>query len=188
MRSIEKITTCILLTLTVSACAVSNLPITEHISDLMPIPAFIKQNVFFVSGFDFDNKKLVSLDPTTGQEVPICGSNQELFVNRDSDQNQLRNKGADTHHIEHPCPTTQIVNASSPLNEAIGISREPIKGTIRVEGIDKEATFLVTVTALYRGSHCVTTYSAGTQRTNCINKEKQCAAIRKATNNPNYPC
>ncbi|MDO9239429.1 MAG: hypothetical protein Q7U30_05385 [Methylicorpusculum sp.] len=178
MKIINILFTCSIVLLTLNSCGSSD---TE-----MPIVNLLKQNSIATTGIAFDTAKQITLDTLTGGEIEPCGTTDDIFVSNSGDKQPK--EGVTSKKNDPKKCNTKIVNADNLLKDAIKSSETPIKGIIRVNGEDKEARFVVTVTALYQGSHCATTYAAGTQRTSCINKEIQCAAIRKATKNPNYPC
>ena len=136
-----------------------------------------------MSGIDFDSGKLVSTDPYTGEEIIPCSSKRPFDAVLEKKRSKLTVNG---------CKSPVLLGDESlnniALQDALKSSEQPIMGKVKVNGEEKDARFVVTVTALYKGSHCTTIYSDGDQITKCINKELLCQALRKAKNNPNYPC
>jgi hypothetical protein len=151
------------------------------IARLLSIPQFIKRNVILSSGIAFNTAKSITLDPISGEQINPCGTTDDVFIT----QKILRAIGKHLHakpnsvdEVAESCTKTQIVDANATLVEAIKSSEKPILGTVRVNGKEKPARFVVTVTALHEGSHCTTTYSEGVQRTNCIDNEIKCDALK----------
>jgi hypothetical protein len=151
-----------------------------RLARLLSIPKFIKRNVIMTSGIAFNTAKSITLDPISGEQINPCGTNDDVFIT----QKFLRAIGRHIHAIPDsadkgakPCTKTQIVDANVTLVAAIKSSEKPILGTVRVNGKEKPARFVVTVTALHEGSHCTTTYSEGVQRTNCIDNQTKCDAL-----------
>ena len=152
------------------------------------IPALIKQNVITTSGVAYNTGETVTIDPFTGKEIMPCGTTDNVFVPRnipDSNQEKFKSTPENKAELMHGSCNTQIVEPEDPsintfLKQAIKISESPIMGVVRDKGKEKEARFLIQVTALYEGSHCVTTFSAGAQRRKCVRREEQCAALQAA--------
>jgi hypothetical protein len=147
------------------------------------IPHLMKHNVVMTNGFDFNTGKMVTIDPFTGKEVNPCGTMEDIHVSgnsADKTPNNTQNSPHTGGHRDFTGCNTQIVDANPTLKDALKISAlpEPMEGTVRVDGIDKPAKFIITVTALYPGSHCSTTFSGGVQLTSCISREARCAALK----------
>ncbi|WP_411726128.1 hypothetical protein [Methyloglobulus sp.] len=148
-----------------------------------PIEQLVKQNVILTSGVAFDTGKLVSINPFTSKEIAPCGTTDNIFVSRnpsDTKQGQIQFKPK-SNTAPGNC-NTKIVALENPsleaaLMQSLKLSKAPIQGTVNDNGQDKPAKLIVTVTALYPGSHCATIYSGGQQFTNCINQEAYCAAL-----------
>lgn len=118
------------------------------------IATFFGNNVILGTGINFETKKPVVLNPLTGEEVAPCGS--------------VDGRGN--------CMTT-IKTDNSELAAAIKNSGKIIEGTINKDGKDIAASFIVSVTALYKGSNCITYISAGSQYENCTTLQKDCAFL-----------
>jgi hypothetical protein len=149
------------------------------------IPQFTKQKVALASGIAPDTHQVVTIDPFTGKEVFPCGTTDDIFIsNNTSDTLQEQNKYKQKSAISRDAKNcnTQILGTDDALKlpqlkEALKSSQTPIKGMVRDNGINKPATFIVTVSAIYLGSHCETMYSAGKQRRKCIRREEECQAL-----------
>lgn len=153
-------------------------------SDSDSIPTLVQRNVVSTSGIDFNTGKIVSINPLNGQEILPCGNTNDIFIDQNNSERKKVKQGSkdETHDefMQKPC-NTQIARLQDPsleaaLKETIKISEKPINGVVLDNGVEKEARFVIEVTALYEGSHCVTTFSAGQKRRKCI-KTEQCAAL-----------
>ncbi len=138
------------------------------------IEPLIKQNVVLASGFNWSTGKIVSINPFTSDAANSCNF-KGIFIDstkptETKDNDKLKNG---------KCIQVVGTGASEDalLRDALSISASPFNGTIRVNGENKDAKFLVTVTALYEGSHCATIFSGGQQLQNCINVEAYCQAL-----------
>jgi hypothetical protein len=156
---------------------------SDNDNDTGAIPQLIKQNVILTSGVDFDTAKVVALNPFTGKEIVPCSTTGNIFVSGSlSDTKQEQVQYSSKSDDKDGCSSIQtlIVDPDDALKSALKSAQSPpIQGTVRVNGKDKPARFIVSVTALYLGSHCATIYPAGQQLTNCVNKERYCAALAK---------
>ncbi len=56
------------------------------------------------------------------------------------------------------------------VKNAITASKKPITITRKINGVDKEVTYLVTVQAVYEGSYCQTTFFGGLGYTYCFDR------------------
>ena len=149
-------------------------------SDTDPIPQLIKQNAILASGINFDKGEVVALNSFTGINIVPCSTADNIFVSGNlPDTKQRKVQYKPKSDDKDGCNITQIVNPDDALKGAIKSTQSPIQGTVRVNGENKPAKFVVTVTALYRGSHCNTIYSAGQQLTDCVNQEKYCAKLAR---------
>lgn len=167
----------------VACCTNSTQPTIEGSSEEDMIPSFFGKNIVLATGVDFQTGKTIALDPITGTEVKPCKS-PRLIVNTgkytQQTIRQLRSSkkvGANAPSNQEDC-NTQIVNPDQGLTNAIMSSEKTIDGTVRKnmngKDIDIPAKFIVTVTALYPGSDCVTQISAGSQYESCTTLEKDC--------------
>jgi hypothetical protein len=160
--------------------------------DNNPIPQLIKQAVITTSGVAYNTGETVTIDPLTGKEIPPCGTTNNVFVPQnmsDKKQEKITSSPENKTELMHGSCNTQIVEFENPdidasFKQAIKISESTVEGMVRDNGVEKRARFIVEVTALYEGSHCVTTYSAGKQRRKCINREQECAALAAV----GWPC
>ncbi len=164
--------------------------------DNKPIKPFVKQNVILASGFNWDTAKIVAINTLTGKEIVPCkNTTDNVFVSKnpiDTKQEQIQyNPKSSTVPVDNPCNTKIIVDSENPalaasLRQALKLSESIIKGTVRVNGVDREARFVSTLTALYKGSHCATIYSGGQELVNCINREEYCKTYQEE--NPGQTC
>jgi hypothetical protein len=142
------------------------------------LPQFIKENVLLASGYVFDTGKPIPIDTFTGAQINPCAAidtseSSKYSINKaKGDSPYQPAKGNQTCNIE-------VVSADASLTEALKSSESPILGKVKVNGEEKDAKFIVTVTALYKGSHCNTLFVGGQQWKNCVTKEAQCAALKK---------
>ena len=164
------------------SCQPTEQPKSEDIGS-QPISKLIEKNVVLANGIDFDTGKLVSIDPYTGEEITPCLSGQPATDSKETKQGQ---------QTLSSCKAPVMLSGESLnhtfLQDALKSSGQPIMGKVKVNGEEKDARFVITVTALYKGSHCTTTYSAGDERTQCINTELMCQLLRKKLKQPNFPC
>jgi hypothetical protein len=155
-------------------------PITEEASKDM-IPSFFGKNVVLATGIDFQTGKPVVLNPMTGEQQKPCNSGT-VIVNSDKNPRQALRQhatvkaGADVASNESDC-NTQIVDPSSELLNALSSSDKIINGTIRKNGKDVPARFVVSVAALYEGSNCVTYISGGKEYDICSTLQGDCNLI-----------
>ncbi len=143
------------------------------------IEPLVKQNVVLASGFNWSTGKIVSINPFTSDAADLCGFNG-IFVDTEDTKQDTKYTKENNRLKNSKC--IQIVGTGNTsedtsLRDALKISSSPLNGTIRVNGENMDARFLVTVTALYKGSHCATIYSSGQQLQNCINVEEFCQLL-----------
>ncbi len=133
-----------------------------------PIQRLVEQRAALASGVNFDTAKLAVLNPDTGQEVPSCiqiGSSKQDYqsINR-----KIITKPSNMENAMQKCKTElNLDDGNFSLKSALELSRKPIEGKIKKNGEVIPARFIVTVTALYHGSHCNSTFSGGDQFDNC---------------------
>lgn len=133
-----------------------------------PIQKFVDQNVVLGSGVNFDNAKLVVLNSESGNEVPICTPTVDYRQSYQS--NDLKKQNGSEYKTEmtmQPCKTEFIITDNTDLRSALELSRIPIIGKIRKNNELIDARYVVTVTALYKGSHCNSVSSGGYQFERC---------------------
>ena len=130
------------------------------------IKPFVEQRVALAIGVDFDLKKLVVVNPDNGQLVAPCKPIRDDNNQPTNGKKQLTMAKGSYKAI--PDCAVQILTDSNPaLASALEISENTIEGKIKKNGETIPATFVVTVTAVYKGSHCNTTSSSGNQHENC---------------------
>ena len=158
----------------------TTLPITEETSKDM-IPGFFGKNVVLATGIDFQTGQSTVLNPMTGEQQKPCNS-RVVIVNSDkyprpAPRQQGRVKAeANVASNEGGC-NTQIVDSSPELRNSLNSSEKIINGTIRKNGKDIPARFVVSVAALYEGSNCVTYISGGKEYDICSTLQGDCNLI-----------
>jgi hypothetical protein len=122
---------------------------------------FVNQSVAIASGIDFETTKLVAIDPETGEEVTACVRNTNAKAySRTETPKAATSAGA--------CKVELLVDGNDPaIRNALALSSKPIEGQIKEDGQLKPARFVVTLTSLYKGSHCNVVASGGTQYEFC---------------------
>jgi hypothetical protein len=128
-------------------------------------PIELIKKVALTTGVDFDSKKLVVTNPDTGEESPPCIQNNRQ-VNT-APQMQLSTDNASDEETASICMTQLNPDKSLDITKALELSKKPIEGKIIKNGVVIPATYVVTVTAVYKGSHCNTTSSGGDQHEHC---------------------
>ncbi len=126
-----------------------------------------ENNVVLLLGVDFETAKRVAIDAETGKEVLPCiqtgGSNQDYQFN----ESKKGYEATDTKNSRQECETELILEDNPTLKTALELSKKPIQGTIRKNGKEIPAQYIVGVTAVYRSSHCNTDSSGGDQHERC---------------------
>jgi hypothetical protein len=156
------------------------------------IPILVKNDVILATGINFENNNLVAINPFTSEQITPCNTNKAIEnvviadnpneLKKDQIQNKLTNRVA-LHdkgcNVKIEAFENPILNAA--FRKALELSKAPIIGTVKVNGEDKgrEARILVTVTALYQGSHCSYTTSNGVEYKSCVSKEEHCLMLKK---------
>lgn len=164
----------------VACCANPPAMVEETPKDM--IPGFFGNNVVLVTGIDFKTGQSIVLNPMTGEQQKPCNSDT-IIINTDKynaqtlrQQGLWRKGGANIPNNAGDC-NTQIVNPNRELTNAINSSQKVITGTIRKNGKDIPARFVVSVSALYEGSECHTYISAGKEWEICSTLQQQCDMI-----------
>lgn len=154
-------------------------------TDLIGIPEFFTKNVILATGIDFDTGKPLVLNPITGELQQPCESEILVINTNKNTQKGLRQQRllGKTSPYKANAPTrpsdcnTQIVDPNQELANAISNSEKIIYGTIRKNGKDIPARFVVSVTALYEGSDCATYIQNGKQYTFCSTTQGKCDSV-----------
>ncbi|MCF6252994.1 MAG: hypothetical protein L3J75_17270 [Methylococcaceae bacterium] len=115
------------------------------------IPQLFIQNAILATGINFKTKEPVIFNTLTGSRVTPCANNNKI--------NGLENTNS-------TCKT-QAIPPNKALETALSIN-QPIEGTIVKNGKTIPATYIVSVRALYKGSHCTTIYILGYEFEVCI--------------------
>jgi hypothetical protein len=153
-----------------------------------PVPALITNNVVSASGIDWETEKLVTINPFDGTEVSPCKVvSDNLFISKSELNKAPRNipKTVAQHDSSscNPDVIPQIIlseNVSAAdLQQIIKTTEKAVLGEVKVGDKVKQARFYVTVTALYEGSHCATTYSAGSSRRYCRKNHAECVQLQQ---------
>jgi hypothetical protein len=110
------------------------------------VPKLIVEHAVVATGINFETSKAVVINSITGEEINAC--NKTRGVERSK-----------------KCKT-KIIAANDNLKAALNI-KGPIKGYIMKGDKKVEAKYIVTITAHYKGSHCVTTIVGDTQFEDC---------------------
>ena len=110
------------------------------------VPKLIVEHAVVATGINFETNKAIVLNSITGEEIIPCNKTRGL---------ERSNK----------CKT-KIITANDNLQAALNI-KEPIKGYIMKGDKKVEAEYIVSITAHYKGSHCVTTIFGDTQYEDC---------------------
>ncbi len=155
-------------------------PITEETPKDM-IPSFFGKNIVLATGIDFQTGQSIVLNPMTGEQQKPCKSgsviiNSDKYSRPDLRQQAAIKAGANVANNEGDC-NTQIVDPSPELANALGSSQRIIHGTIRKNGKDIPARFVVSVSALYEGSYCHTYIVGGEEWEICSTLQSQCDMI-----------
>ncbi|WKJ88867.1 hypothetical protein QZJ86_12630 [Methylomonas montana] len=129
-----------------------------------PIEKLVENNAPLASGIDFKTSKLVTLDPESGKHVPACIQPGQSKSDYRPATDKLGKEVAEP----QKCKVELIVDDSTPeLKAALELSKKTLDGRIKKDGELKPARFVITVTALYKGSHCNAAASGGDQYENC---------------------
>jgi len=190
--------------LVVSCCLTK--PVTSEPTDssnIDTIPNFFDKNVVLATGIDFNTGESVVLNPINGESInPLTDSQQRLcnqdsvIVNTDGYTRQnltkqsILKRSAITKNLNpklNEC-NTHIVNPNQELTSAINSSEKIINGTVRHNGKDLPARFVVSVTALFEGSNCAYYISGGKQFRFCADIESNCNIVAPVINSdqPRY--
>lgn len=132
------------------------------------ITQFTAAGAALASGVDVDTKKLVVVDTDTSQLVAPCKPIGDVDK-YPTDKGKYLAEAKGSYKNIPDCAVQILTDSNQALSAALEISKKPIEGKIKKNGETKPATFVVTVTAVYRGSNCNTTSSGGNQHENCGN-------------------
>lgn len=121
------------------------------------------KDVVLVTGRDFKTGQPIVANPLTGDEVPPCNIQSDIQTSNSTG-----------------CQTA-VIDAPSEIASAIRASNQIFQGTINKNGKTIEARFVVTVTALYEGSSCVTEITAGKQYEYCTSLQRDCTFLLPLT-------
>lgn len=125
-------------------------------------PLMVEQNVVLVSGVDYETGRLFAYDPISAETIMACNS-----ISTDAKRKQQMSK--------QECLINDYeIRAPESVLDAIKTSQETIDGSVIKDGKEIPARFVVTVSALYEGSLCVTEWSGGAQYENCTNVKQKC--------------
>ncbi|WP_020481888.1 hypothetical protein [Methylomonas sp. MK1] len=125
------------------------------------IETLVDQRVALANGVNFDTAKIVVLDPETGQEISACiQSKPDPRRSTDKAQSSTKDSGEN-------CKATLLIDDNPTLKAALELSKQTIQGEIKKDGEVKPARFVISVTTLYKGSHCNVVSSGGDQYENC---------------------
>jgi len=127
------------------------------------IYGLIEQNVVLTSGINFETGKPVVFNPLTGQEVRACIDTATYSVKQPSKDGRLECNIKETELTAPPA-----------VLDAIKSSREIINGSFKKNGKEIPARFIVSVTALFEGSMCVTHWSGGNEFEDCVTVKQRC--------------
>lgn len=180
---LKQITASILVSILLASCCVQNTyekstPSTYQ--EPATISNFFEKNVVLATGIDFQTAKSIVLNPITGEQLTSCGSGVKI-VNTDKNipqtkpNQRLLSKNPPT-SIQSNC-NTQIVDPNPELANAISASEKIISGTIRKNGKDIPARFVISINALFEGSNCDYYISQGQQFMFCSNTQSNCNVI-----------
>ncbi|PKD39704.1 hypothetical protein ACH5Y9_06750 [Methylomonas sp. BW4-1] len=125
------------------------------------IETLVDQRVALASGVNFDTAKIAVLDPETGQELSACIQNKS-DPRRNAEKVQSSTKDA-----AENCKATLLIDDNPALKAALELSKQTIQGEIKKDGEVKPARIVISITTLYKGSHCNVLSSGGDQYENC---------------------
>jgi hypothetical protein len=137
----------------------------------------LASGVSFKPGAPLENNEFVVINPFNGKIVKPCG--RTIIAEKSTSTTEIPHKAekytATTeipHKSDKPC-NNEIVEATPELQNALELNKLIMKGFISIDGVKTEAVFFVSVTALYKGSHCTTLHLTGAAYTNCVNAENE---------------
>jgi len=137
----------------------SNMPILKDSN--MPIQGLVGKAVL-ANGTEFFSKKLVVLDPKTGNEIPPCDPTGISNSTYQSIEGKKITGSTNMKKDTQKCETEVIITDSdSALKTALESSRKPIPGQIKKNGKVIPADFVVTVKALYKDPNPKSSASKG---------------------------
>ena len=140
----------------------------ESDKPIQPIQKLVDQRAALASGVSFDTAKLVVLDPDTGKEVLPCIQTGVSTQNYQPVEKKKQIEASDIKNGMKKCNIDlNITDANLAINSALELSKKPIEGEIKKNGEVIPARFIVTVTTLYKGSHCNVISNGGAQSENC---------------------
>jgi hypothetical protein len=164
-----------------ASCCYDGQVLTEKDTEgFSPIPEFFGKNIVMATGIDFQTGKSVVLNPTTGQVIKPC-SNQQDILNPNDPTGQTITKQRNISQYRGVPPdnedcNTQIIEASPEVLNAIKSSQNISNGTVRKNGKDIPARFVISVATLYKGSDCISYTSLGNRVVVCTTLLAQCNA------------
>jgi hypothetical protein len=129
------------------------------------ITGFFAKDVVMAIGIDFWTGKSIILNPIAETTITTC--NPDSLGDLPTNQAQVTQIGCNS----------QVINPTPELANALQSSQGIINGTIRKNGQDIPARFVVAVTALYEGSLCQTYFSGGDQWELCTTLEDNCKQV-----------
>lgn len=175
----------------ISACYKTSTPVLNN--QEVTIPESFGKDVVLATGIDFQTGKSVVINPKTGEEIFPCAVMPLIDTKNTSSYGTSRYEENNTHNSKSTTSNKkecniQIVNPTQELINTFETSQKIINGTVRKDGIDIPARFVITVSALYEGSNCITLITNGGQYQSCSTLKEDCNWLlpltRYANNNP----
>ncbi len=116
------------------------------------IPKLFIENAILATGISYETNEPIVLSSITGDPVAPCSKKINDIYQSEKTKSSCK---------------TKIIPSSKALETALSIN-QPIQGTIIKNGKEIPATHIVTVTTMYKGSHCTTKNIAGFQFEICL--------------------
>lgn len=158
--------------------------LTPQISEkYRPIPGMFEQDVILLTGINFKTGKPVIVDAMTGQIVQPCvptppptNNTPSIPIGGGGGGITPGNIGRVLAAVSKPC-IASVSSASPEVLSAIDSSERIYDGAMRKNGKDVAARFAISVTALYKGSDCVSYISGGNEYEVCSTLQNDCKAL-----------
>jgi hypothetical protein len=136
------------------------------------VHSLTERNALLASGVSFDPKgldssKIVVISSVDGKKIQSCEKINIIEKNNISDERlKTSNQSSTKIPLDQQCNNEIVANDPDLLN-ALRI-KNSLDGFVIKDGVRVPAKFVVTVTAVYKGSHCNSLYGLGAAYTNCI--------------------
>jgi len=154
---------------------------------------FLKDNVWVSSGINFKTGRPAIHNTITGSSVRKCRPPRNsllttIISSKKNFKTVAQEKTPSTLAVPEKVMSTEedllpcemkVVNLDSRIKDAIDLSKHPLTGRIRHNGIEKEVRINIDFTFSYSGSSCTTKYIGGDQYSEvCFIESQHCTMYR----------